>query len=121
MTKALTTIAAGLVMLAACTAQPTAPAPATSGPTPVATAAAAGAAAAAATPTRTSDPKYAAFVRSARAQGYRQSRNDGKEIWCREESSIDWRVPRQSCITAPAVADAKAPADDAPDQTRKGE
>lgn len=100
-------------MLAACTAQPTALAPATTMLAP--------AAAAAAPAARTGDAKYAAFARSARSQGYRPVRTDGKEFWCREESSIDSRLARQSCITAPTVAEVPGPADDASDPPRKGE
>ena len=110
-------IAAGLVMLTACTAQPTAPAPGSETLAPVAGTAPAAAAPAA----RANDAKYAAFARSARAQGYRPVRVDGKERWCREEGSIDSRVARQSCFAAPAVADAPAAADDTADPPRKGE
>lgn len=109
------TIAAGLVMLAACTAQPTAPGSETS------TSVAATAPAAAAPAARANDAKYAAFARSARAQGYRPVRVDGKERWCREEGSIDSRLARQSCFAAPVAADASAAADDMTDPPRKGE
>ncbi len=98
-------------MLAACAVQPPAPAPATTTLAP----------AAAVPGGRTSDAKYAAFARSARNQGYRPVRTDGKEVWCREGSSLDSRLARQSCISAPTLAEAPGAADDASDPPRKGE
>jgi len=103
-------MAAGVVILGACAVQPTARAPVT---TPMALAAAPAADAA--------DSGYGAFVRSARAQGYRPITTGGKEQWCRETTSLDSRVSRRSCISAPAVDDVPGPADESSDPPRTGQ
>jgi hypothetical protein len=76
---------------------------------------------AAATAAPVADARYVAFVRSARAQGYRPVTAGGKANWCREATSIDSRVTRQSCIRPPAVADAQGPGDEGSEPARTGE
>jgi len=108
------TLTAVALILVACTGQPTAPVPATA-------AVPAAAAATTAQGARRVDPGYAAFARSARGQGFRPVWTDGKEHWCRDESSTETRLGRQTCISPPAIADAQGAADEASDPPRKGE
>jgi hypothetical protein len=104
--------APAVVLLAACSAQPTAPAPVLPAATSVTPSPAAA---------RANDPRYAEFVKSARAQGYRPVTTSGKQLWCREESALDSRLSKQTCISPPAVAAAPTPVDGSRDQPRTGE